>query len=170
MLRTQRRIAVLVLTVAMLLLGAAQMVLAQTTCAVTDQSTETVLPGVTLTYDSSFHCRDAEDSGTYEVAVTVANAADSAEAVRIDDVVLSHTTPRPRGQGPDASADASGVPVTLEPGAAADIVVSGDYELVDTDEGAKANLHLRALGEGVSSGEPFALGVNVHLRAPGVAD
>jgi hypothetical protein len=47
--------------------------------------------------------------------------------------------------------------------------VSGTYTLVNTDEGAKANLHFQALGRGVTTGEPFALGINAHLRAPGVA-
>ena len=102
------------------------------------------------------------------ITVTVANSAESAEAVSIDDLVLAHTTPRPRGQAPDASGEATGLPLALAPGQTASFTASGTYELVQTDEGKKANLHFRASGHGASSGEPFELGINAHFRAPGV--
>lgn len=98
----------------------------------------------------------------------VANSADSTEAVAIDDLVLTHTTPRPRGQAPAASGEVTGLPLTLAPGQTASFSVSGTYKLVQTDEGKKANLHFRANGHGASSGEPFRLGINAHFRAPGV--
>ncbi|MGH2451903.1 MAG: hypothetical protein ACRDGE_11685, partial [Candidatus Limnocylindria bacterium] len=139
--------------------------LAQTaSCELVDQSTEEVLPGVTLTWDSSFLCADAPDSGTYEIEVTVSNAARSAEAVEINDLRLSHTTPRPRGQGPEATAQVEGLPTVVGPGESESFRVSGTYELVSTDEGDKANLHLRGLGRGVESGDSFELGINVALR------
>ncbi|MGH2451045.1 MAG: hypothetical protein ACRDGE_07215 [Candidatus Limnocylindria bacterium] len=145
--------------------------LAQTaSCELVDQSTEEVLPGVTLTWDSSFLCADAPASGTYEIEVTVSNAAGSAEAVEIRDLRLSHTTPRPRGQGPDATAEAEGLPIVVAPGESESFRVSGSYELVSTDEGDKANLHLLASGSGVESGESFELGINVHLRGPGAVE
>lgn len=129
------------------------------TCAVDDTSTQEVLPGVTLTWDSSFRCTNAPDQGTYEIEVTVANAAGSSEAVKIEDLRLKHTTPKPRGQAPDATAEASGLPMTVAPGDGGTFTVSGDYELVSTDEGDKANLHLKALGSGASSGDRFKLGI-----------
>lgn len=138
-------------------------------CEPVDQSTENVLPGVILTFDSSFLCEDASDAGSYQITVRVTNAASSAEAVTIERLDLAGTSPSPRGQSPDATATASGLPVTLAPGDSTDFAVSGSYELVRTDEGEKANLHLRAHGRGVESALPFQLGINVHLRAPGVA-
>lgn len=139
-------------------------------CRVQDREAKEVLPGVTLRWDSAFRCTDAPGSGTYAITVSVSNDAASDEAVELGGLRLSHATPRPRGQGPDASARASGVPLAIEPGGSASFRVSGDYELVSTDEGDKANLHLRAAGEGAQSGEPFRLGVNVHLRGDGATE
>jgi hypothetical protein len=102
--------------------------------------------------------------------VRVTNAATSDEAVRIDGLRLSHTTPRPRGQAPSADATASGLPLVLAPGESDSFQVSGSYQLVQTDEGAKTNLHLRASGRGLESGLPFQLGINVHLRGPGAVE
>ncbi|MER3486780.1 MAG: hypothetical protein C4345_13210, partial [Chloroflexota bacterium] len=76
-------------------------------CSPIEQSTEEVLPGVVLTWDSAFLCADAPDEGSYELTVMVANSADSTEAVSIDNLDLSHTTPRSRGQAPDASGEAT---------------------------------------------------------------
>ena len=56
---------------------------------------------------------------------------------------------------------AAGLPVTVAPGETESFTVSGTYELVQTDEGDKANLHLVATG---SAGGRFTLGINVHLR------
>jgi len=139
-------------------------------CVPVDQSTKTVIPGVTLTWDSSFRCANAPDKGTYEITVRVANAANSVEAVKIDTVRLSHTTPRPRGRGPSATAVASGLPLMIAPGETRAFSVSGNYTLVVTDEGKKANLHLQAVGQGMHSAMPFRLGINVHLRGPGARE
>lgn len=139
-------------------------------CVPVDQSTETVIPGVTLTWDSSFRCDNAPDTGTYAISVTITNDDGSAEAVQIDDVQLSHTTPRPRGRAPSATAVASGLPLVIAPGQSGTFSVSGSYQLVETDEGKKANLHLRAVGQGVASAEPFALGINVQLRGAGAVE
>jgi hypothetical protein len=158
---------------ALLVLGIAlgvQQAAAQEVCPVDDTSTQEVLPGVILTWESSFRCDDAPDEGTYEITVQVSNDAGSSEAVRIDDLILSHTTPRPRGQTPRATAEPQGLPITVEPGETESFTVSGTYELVETDEGEKANLHLLALGEGTDSGQEFELGINVHLRGPGAAE
>jgi hypothetical protein len=128
-----------------------------------------VLPGVPLTGDSSFHCKNAPDSGSYKIKLRVKNADGSAQAVTIDELRLKKTTPRPRRQAPDATANATGLPITVAPGGSDSFRVRGSYELVETDEGKKANLHLKALGKGVESGT-FKLGINVHLRMPGVED
>ncbi|MGH3450385.1 MAG: hypothetical protein ACRDQW_06565, partial [Haloechinothrix sp.] len=78
----------------------------------------------------------------------------------------SHTTPRPGGGGgPEATAIADGLPVTVAAGESAPFDVRGTYELVSTDEGDKATLHLRAFGTG-----PFSIGINVHLRAEGTTE
>lgn len=143
---------------------------AQQMCQVSDESTEQVLPGVTLTYTSSFLCADAPDEGSYTFTVTVANAAESTEAVTISDLTLQQTTPRPRGQGPDASGTAAGLPISVAPGETESFTVSGNYELVATDEGNKANLHFQASGQGTQSGSPFDLGINAFFRGAGAAE
>lgn len=131
------------------------------TCVVVDQSTKEVRPGVRLTWDSSFRCLDAPADGAYDITVEVTNASSSERAATVEDLWLRHTTPRPRGQGPEASAEPGGLPLTLGPGETAQFTVTGSYELVPTDEGDKANLHLTA--EGSADGR-FELGINVHLR------
>ncbi|GAB4445443.1 MAG: hypothetical protein OHK0015_47750 [Chloroflexi bacterium OHK40] len=138
-------------------------------CVPFDQSTETVVPGVTLTWDSSFRCESVPRAGTYTITVRLTNATTSNQAVTVETLQLSHTTPRPRRQAPSASATPSGLPVTVGPGQTASFTVSGNYTLVTTNEGDKANLHLRARGSN-ASGQPFQLGINVHLRGPGAVE
>lgn len=142
----------------------------QETCSVHDISTEEALPGVILTWDSSFRCQDAPDEGTYQITVRVSNDGKSSHAVTIQDLSLRHTTPRPRGQAPKATAEPQGLPVTVEPGETDSFALNGTYELVRTDEGDKANLHVLAPGEGPDCGGGFELGINVHLRAPGATE
>lgn len=139
-------------------------------CEAFHQSTEQVLPGVTLTWDSSFLCENAS-GGEYTFTVNVSNDGASVEAVTIDSFALSHTTPRPRGAGPDASVTGvTGLPLTLEAGESGQFTVTGTYELVTTDEGSKANLHFIASGYGATSGEWFGLGVNAHFRGEGTVE
>jgi hypothetical protein len=168
--RAVRKIGIMLVVLGVTIaLGLAAPVLAQTQrCTQVDRSTKEVLPGVTLTWGSSFLCAGAPDMGTYSFTVRVRNHADSVEAVKIKRLKLSHTTPRPRGEGPDASATASGLPIVVRPGETKRFSVSGSYELVRTDEGKKANIHLLAKGQGLSSGKSFKLGINAHFRAPGV--
>jgi len=135
--------------------------LATQTCSVFDGSREQVAPGVTLTYDSAFLCEDAPSQERYTFTATVTNEGSSASSVTLDELELRLTTPRPRGASPDASGEASGLPLTLAPGESGSFTVSGSYELVSTDEGDKANLHFRARG---TASEPFNLGLNAHLR------
>lgn len=137
-------------------------------CEKADESTEIILSGVTVTYDSSYFCTNAADQGEYAITVSVANRVDSSEAVTVDRLELSHTTPRPGGgSGPEATATAGGLPITVASGETARFDVRGIYALVTTDEGAKANLHLHVVGTGATSSERLALGINVHLRAAG---
>lgn len=152
--------------VALLVLSGGSTVSAEQVCQQADSSTDEVLSGVTLTRDSSFLCADAPDSDTYEFTVEVSNSADSVEGVVIDEFELSHTTPRPRGQAPNATGQTQDLPIVLMPGESASFTVEGTYELVETDEGKKANLHFRASGEGLMSGDPFHLGINAMFRAP----
>lgn len=137
-------------------------------CVALESSSEEVLPGLTLTWSSAFLCADADETGAYAAEVTIANAPASTLTVAIDDLILRFATPLVRGRGPRATATTTGLPATLAPGEQVTLLVSGTYELVLTDEGAKANLHFLAVGTGPATGEPVALGLNVHLRAPGV--
>jgi hypothetical protein len=136
-------------------------------CQMSGQKTQQVLPGVTLTWDSSFHCWDVSSSGSHTFTVNISNAATNREPVSIDTLFLFHTTPRPRGRAPAATGAASGLPVVVAPGEARSFMVSGNYQLVSTDEGMKANLHFRGNGKGTTSGLPFRMGINVLLRSEG---
>lgn len=139
------------------------------TCAVTDTSTEEVIPGVTLTWDSAFACPNAPETGEYAITVNVQSDGTSTGPVVLQSLGLSHTTPKPGGVGPEATAEASGLPLTLTPGASGLFSANGTYELVQTDEGMKANLHLRVSGVGGATNTPLRLGVNISL-AEGAVD
>jgi len=157
--------------VTLLALSAVVPVSAQQTCQVDDQSTEQVLSNVTLTWDSAFICNDAPEQDTYTITITITNDAESEQGVNISEVVLSHTTPRPGGQAPEASLDdVLGLPLILLPGESGEITVSGEYALVLTNEGQKANLHFRILGNGVTTEAPFRLGLNTMFRAQVIDD
>lgn len=158
-----------ILLVVGLIVASVAPVAALQTCQLVDTETENVIPGVILSWDSSFLCADAPDADSYTFTVNVSNDANSVEAVAIESFELANTTPKPRGQSPDATGEATGLPLILAPGETGSFEVSGTYELVNTDEGKKANLHFLAHGQGVESGEPFSLGINAHFRAPGVA-
>ncbi len=162
-----RRASLLLIAVVTAVLAAAPSLAADTKCQAVDTSTTEALPGVTLTWDSSFRCDPAARTGSYSIPVAITNARASAEAVDIQALRLSHTTPRPRGQRPDATAQARRLPVNIAPGERARFDVSGGYQLVSADDGDKANLHLRALGRGTQSGDLSRLGINVQLRGPG---
>ena len=136
-------------------------------CLEVDESTAHPVAGVRLTWSSSFACRDVSDRGSYTIGVTVSNDAGSAEAVRLGRLRLSHTTPRPRGRAPAGTASAAGLPVVIAPGQSKTFTVTGSYTLARTDEGRKANHHLRAFGHGTRSSDPLRLGLNLHLRAAG---
>lgn len=140
------------------------------TCELVDTSTEEVVAGVTLTWDSSFLCEGAADSGEYAIEVRVSNDGSSTQSVTLDELVLSQTTPRPRRQVPAATAGATGLPLDLEPGGSGTFDVSGTYTLVETDEGMKANLHLQLRGSADDTGEPISLGINVLIRGEGAVE
>ncbi|HXF84510.1 MAG TPA: hypothetical protein VNK49_03895 [Anaerolineales bacterium] len=170
----------LLITIAVMLAGV-RPAQAQEVCAADEQKTEQVLDGLTLTWDSSFTCTNAPASGDYTITVTVQNDATSSETGIIDSVEFTLVTPLPGGNAPSATAEVSGLPITLAPGESGSFVVSGSYEMAATDEGLKINLHLRARGFGTSDNETFLLGINVHLfegatddpdngDAPGVGD
>jgi outer membrane biosynthesis protein TonB len=141
-----------------------------------EQTSEQVLPDVTLTWDSSFHCQQAAETGSYAFVLTIAYDDPVVSAangpVVINDLVLRHTTPRPGGQGPEASVNVSGLPLQLAPGGQAQLAVSGDYELAQTGATQRANLHFCASGELAEGGQLFTLGLNAHLRGatPSPAD
>ncbi|MGH2429664.1 MAG: hypothetical protein ACRDGV_12450 [Candidatus Limnocylindria bacterium] len=140
------------------------------TCVAGEPTTELVTDGVTLTFDSDFTCSDAADTGTYSITVGVANDAASVAGATIEDIALSHATPRIGGTSPEAGdPTATGLPLTVAAGDSGSFDVTGDYSLVQTDDGGLVNLHLRA--SGVTDNDeaaPFVLGINVHVLAPGV--
>jgi len=142
-------------------------------CPAVDRSTDEVLrdPAIVLTWDSASRCGEAQDSGAYELIVTVTNDAGSGEPVTIRGVHVMRT-PRPRGQvGGATLGEIAGLPTgAIAPGESASFTVRGDYRLLQTDEGRKANLHIRADGEGATSGRPFSIGINAHFAAPGATE
>lgn len=140
-------------------------------CVAEEQSVEEVLPGVTVTWDSAFRCLDAPVQGQYAFTVTLAADAGNPVAVVIDNVALTHTTPRPLGQAPPADIDTvTGLALTLAASDNGSFSVNGSYELATTDEGQKANLHFCASGQDQNSGEPFYLGLNALFRGPGASE
>jgi hypothetical protein len=143
-----------------LLIGALPSAAQTQVCQVTEQATEAILPGTTLTWDSSFRCVNAPDSGQYEITVTITYQSGDGSIV-ITDAPLAFTTPP---QAPAADATATGLPFTLNPGESASFTVTGSYGLAQTGANGVANLHFRPFGED-SSGVFFQLGVNVALRS-----
>jgi hypothetical protein len=139
-------------------------------CLAGEPKTAAMQDGITLTWDSSFLCMDVTQTGEYAITVTVQNDATSQETVQIETLGLFHTTPRPRGNVPSATAMPSGLPLTLAPGESGSIEVSGSYELVQTGDGHKANLHLRASGYVLSTNDVIHLGINVMLRGEGFVE
>ena len=134
-------------------------------CLSEGQSTEEVLPGVTLTWDSALRCLNAPVQGQYAFTVTLAADSGNGTSVVIDDVALTHTTPRPLGQAPTADIDATtGLSLTLAADGQGAFSVTGSYEMVITGATQKANLHFCATGRDPSSGELFYLGLNTFLR------
>lgn len=132
--------------------------------SVGEESTETVSPGVAITWGSSFHCVQAPDEGPYGFIVRVAYQGPAGSTVNIESLGLTHTTPRPQGQGPEATVEVSGLPLLLAAGEEGAVTVEGTYELVVTGASRKANLHFCAAGTVTSTNEPFTLGLNGHLR------
>lgn len=135
-----------------------------------DASAEEVVPGAGLRWSSAFRCENAAAEGEYSFTVTVSRSDSGGGAVTIEQLALTHTTPRPRGEAPGATFEAEGLPLTLAPGETKEFTVRGTYELASTDEGDKANLHFCAAGLDEATGEPFRLGINALLRGPGASD
>jgi hypothetical protein len=135
-------------------------------CGVAARATETVAPGVMLTWDSAITCADVVEQGDFEIAINIEAAADNARAARIETLSIVATAPRPRNQGPQITANPVNLPLELDPGQTATLAVEGAYELIVTGEGGKAVLVLRASG---GNDEPMQLGVSVQFLAPGVS-
>lgn len=86
---------------------------AEQTCVAVDQSAKEVLPGVFLKWDSSFLCANAPDTDTYKIEVRVWCELASGESVTLEQVVLMHKTPRPRGRTPTGMKTGDTLPVTV---------------------------------------------------------
>ena len=145
-------------------------------CVAEEQSTEEIVPGVTLTWDSALRCLDAPDEGVYAFNVRVESAITDTtvvlmQPVTMQGVTLTHTTPRPLGQAPDASVDmVTGLPFTIESGQVQTFTITGTYELATAGVARLANLHFCATGYDNATRQPFYLGLNTFLRGPGMDD
>jgi hypothetical protein len=62
-------------------------------CSLTETSTEEVLPGIVVSWSSSYHCAEADTFDTFELTVTVTNDVTSTEAVALSEIQLIRTTP-----------------------------------------------------------------------------
>ena len=142
---------------------------AEQTCLALAQSAREVAPGVVLQWDSSFLCANAPDSDTYKIEVRVWHIGGN-DSATIEQMLLTHKTPRPRGRTPAGMKTGDTLPITVSSGGATSFVSTGTYVLAETDEGKKANHHYQAAGVSESGGETFSLGINVRFRAPGVAE
>lgn len=140
---------------------------AEQTCVAISQSAKEVAPGVVVQWDSSFLCANAPDADTYKIEVRVWHNGGAGSAT-IEQLLLTHKTPRPRGRTPGGMKTGETLPLTVSPGDETSFVANGTYILADTDEGKKANHHYQATG--VSSEATFSLGINVRFRAPGVEE
>lgn len=137
-------------------------------CLAEEQSSEEVLPGITLTWDSAFRCLNAPEEGVYEFNVIVEADADSTALAVVQAITLTHTTPRPLNVAPDASVDdVTGLPFTIAAGEVHTFTVSGEYELAAAGVARLANLHFCATGYDDATGTPFYLGLNTFLRGSG---
>jgi|FLYL01.1.fsa_nt_gi hypothetical protein len=138
---------------------------AQEVCTADPGSVETETldeSGVTVSWHGSHWCLGAPGSGTYQATLEI--GFEGAATLQVDGVSLRHTTPRPGGSGPEATVEVVDV---SQDGDTVTVTVTGSYELVDTDEGPKANIHLTATGAATGTNgedDPFRLGFNVHLR------
>ncbi|HMP39784.1 MAG TPA: fibronectin type III domain-containing protein [Roseiflexaceae bacterium] len=124
------------------------------------------MPGIELTYRGAYHCNDAPAEGTYAFRIEIARGADGGEPIELTDVVLRHTTPRPRGQAPQADITDSNLPIDLASGETVNVDVAGTYALVQAGANRLANLHFCVRGT-AEDGTPFGLGVNLLIRGSG---
>jgi hypothetical protein len=131
--------------------------------SVTEQSRENVLPDVVIIWDSSFHCIEADEQGTYGFTATLSYEGPVDTSILLDEIRLTHTTPRPMGEAPEATANVEGLPLLLTADGT-EVTVTGEYELATPGAARLANLHFCAEGQVQESGTPFALGLNAHLR------
>ncbi|MCK6585804.1 MAG: hypothetical protein L6Q49_22090 [Anaerolineales bacterium] len=164
-----KTIFALLVSVALALTGFRPVLAQAATCVVAETSTEEVIAGVTLTWDSAFHCPNSPETGDYSITVNVQSDGASTESVVLESIELL-ITPLPGGEAPEATAEASGLPLTVAPGASGSFGISGTAELTQTDEGMKANLHLRVSGVGGTTNTPLQLGVNIILNEGEVDD
>ncbi|HKX75046.1 MAG TPA: hypothetical protein VJR05_06625 [Acidimicrobiia bacterium] len=135
------------------------------TCPVVDTSVEEVVEGVTLEWTSSFLCSDVPtdpSSGEFHIEGSVANLSEA--TVNLSGLGLAFTTP----PGSSGSVTSDDFAATIGPGSTHTFTATGTYQMVETDEGLKVNLHLRGAGD--VDGEPFALGINVHVRGVGATE
>ena len=141
---------------------------AQTCAAAASTATELVTDDASVSFDAEFTCTDAPDSGDWSASVQVTNDSDT--EVTLSTVDLARLTPAVQadaGAAADSTVVASGLPLPLAAGAAGSFDISGEYSLAQVGAGALLNVHLRATGT-TGDDAPFALGINVHLLAPGV--
>jgi hypothetical protein len=136
---------------------------------VVQQTSQEVLPGVSLIWGSSFFSPYAVRTGSYSLTVAVLNREDSEEAVEITRLRLIAVTPRSPVMEPRTNGESYGLPITIKPGDSHSFEIDGRYELVPSREGGRADLHFLASGQGVKSGERFQMEVKVHFVERGAS-
>lgn len=168
--KTLQVVVPIMMVVGLLSLAAVTALAQAQVCQPPDAPTpEEVVPGVTLSWNGAFHCVNAPEEGEYEFTVTVSNNEASASAATIEGIELTHTTPRPRGNSPEAAiTEVTGLPLTVEPGQDGSFTVRGTYKLVRAGAARLANLHFLANGQ--ANGEPFNMGINAAIRASSNVD
>lgn len=108
----------------LLVVAFAAVATAEQTCAAIAQSAKEVAPGVVIQWDSLFLCADAPDADTYKIEVRVWHNGGAGSAT-IEQMLLTHKTPRPRGRTPGGEITGTTLPVTVAPGGNTSFIVSG---------------------------------------------
>lgn len=150
-------------------------------CSADGQSQLMVSEGLTITWDSAFECEDVADAGNYQITVGVLLEGDELSAgqqIVIDSLVLSEVTPVGEDGETLPTAEATGLPLTLNIGEDGSFDVSGMYDLMETEEISELNLVFLASGKVVMIEETteedseileeedilFELGINLVLK------
>lgn len=117
-----------------------------------------------LSHDASFHCTEAELTGTWTITVEVVNDTDA--DVTISAVEVTGVTPATAADAAAAAELTSDtLPVTIAAGTTGSFDVTGSHTLAQLGAAALLDVHLKATG--TSADSPVTLAINVHLFGAG---